>query len=67
MFLFSDKFPFHVYYLLQLFDLLSLLFDPVSINLGQVEVEGSYIIHSGTILVKEASLFLKLSDNSQKM
>ena len=34
MFLFSDKFPLHVYYLLQLFDLHSLLFNPVSIYLS---------------------------------
>ena len=33
MFLFPDKFPLHVYYLLQFFDLPSLLFDPVGINL----------------------------------
>ena len=51
MFLFSDKFPLHVYYLLQLFDLHCLLFNPVSIDLSQVKVEGGYIIHSCTILV----------------
>ena len=51
MFLFPDKFPLHVYYLLQFFDLPSLLFDPVGINLCQVKVEGGYIIHCCTILI----------------